>query len=60
MKQEDSDQELVIPEFISCTPLTLRQLKGGDDVIRYLGTLCLCIPTVLLSHYQYIKPVLSI
>ena len=33
MKQEDSDQELVIPEFISCTPLTLRQLKGGDDVI---------------------------
>merc|ERR1712117_395743 len=30
------------------------------DVIRYLRPLCLCIPTVLLSHYQYIKPVLSI
>ena len=30
------------------------------DVIRYLGPLCLCIPTPTLSHYQYIKPVLSI
>ena len=30
------------------------------DVIRYLGPLCLCIPTPTLSHYQYTKPVLSI
>merc|ERR1712117_962798 len=58
--REDSDRELVILELFSCTPLTLRQLKGGDDVIRYLRPLCLCIPTPTLSHYQYIKPVLSI
>merc|ERR1712078_355384 len=55
----DSDRVLVI-SVISCTPRPIRQLKGGDDVIRYLGPLCLCISTVLLSHYQYIKPVLSI
>ena len=38
----------------------LFRVRDTLDVIRYLRPLCLCISTLLLSHYQYTKPVLSI